>query len=48
METSNALLSTSHTDSRNAKDIMGWVLVSLIITVTLKVLCLTKNGLHIT
>ena len=34
MEKSNALQSTSHTDSRNVEDTMGWVLVSLKVAVT--------------
>ncbi len=43
METSNVSLSTSHTESRNAKDTMGQVLVSMIITVRLNVLCLLNE-----
>ncbi len=50
IETSNALQSTSHTDtdSRNVKDTMVRVLVLLIILVTLNDLIFAMDGLHAT
>jgi hypothetical protein len=48
IETSNALQSTPHTDSRNVKDTMVRVLVLLIILVTLNDLNFAMDGLHAT